>query len=101
MTDRALTQSPQFVPNAEISMALRGYRLTTAEILYHLPDHPALLQSYIWQDWDLVPKLPTLNRFLVFWRRDLDAKLHSIRIGIADVMAPGQWRNLPGLLTLQ
>ena len=25
-------------------------RLTTAEILYHLPDHPELLQIYLWQD---------------------------------------------------
>ena len=28
---------------------LDGYRLTTAEILYHLPDHPGLLQTYLWQ----------------------------------------------------
>ncbi|MGH7224968.1 MAG: usg protein, partial [Gemmataceae bacterium] len=26
-----------------IRLQLEGYRLTTAEILYHLPDHPHLL----------------------------------------------------------
>ena len=48
---------------------LDGYRLTTAEIIYHLPDHPAVLQSYIWQDYDLAPRFPVLGRFLGFWNR--------------------------------
>ena len=34
---------------------IAGYSLTTAEILYRLPDHPKLLQSYVWQDYDLAP----------------------------------------------
>lgn len=56
------------------------YRLTTAEILYHLPDHPGLLQSYVWQDLDLAPSFPALTKFLNFWSRNLDGKLHSIRL---------------------
>ena len=58
----------------------KDYRLTTAEILYHLPDHPGLLQSYIWQDLDLAPRYPVLHKFLDFWRRELDGKLHSVRV---------------------
>ena len=55
-------------------------RLTTAEILYHLPDHPDLLQSYLWQDYDLVPDLPALRKVLRFWERELEGKLHSVRV---------------------
>ncbi len=55
-------------------------RLTTAEILYHRPDHPELLQSYLWQDYDLVPDLPMLRKFLRFWERELEGKLHSVRV---------------------
>ena len=40
---------------AELLRQMKNYRLTTAEILYHLPDHPGLLQSYLWQDYDLAP----------------------------------------------
>ncbi len=47
---------------------LTGYRLTTAEILYHMPDHPAVLQSYVWQALDLAPKFPELHKFLDFWQ---------------------------------
>ncbi len=63
-----------------IEKQLRGYRLTTAEILYHLPDHPSLLQSYIWQEYDLAPEFPVLHRFLDFWTRNLDGKLHSVAV---------------------
>jgi len=44
---------------------LAGYSLTTAEIIYRLPDHPALMQSYIWQDYDLHPRFPKLHQVLV------------------------------------
>lgn len=60
---------------------LRGYRLTTAEILYHLPDHPSVLQSFVWQDLDLAPHFPVLRKFLDFWTHNLDGKLHSVRLG--------------------
>ena len=35
---------------------LEGYGLTTANILYRRPDHPWLLQTYVWQDYDLCPQ---------------------------------------------
>lgn len=64
----------------------RGYRLTTAEILYHLPDHPRLLQSFIWQALDLAPRYPVLMRFLSFWQANLEGKLHSVRVGTAGII---------------
>ena len=45
-----------------LQQQLYGRRLTTAEILYHLPDHPSLLQSYIWQAYDLAPAFPKIGR---------------------------------------
>jgi uncharacterized protein Usg len=82
-----------------LAQQLRDYRLTTAEILYHLPDHPAVLQSYIWQDLDLAPKFPKLRQFLDFWSQNLDGKLHSVRVGAATVITPPKW-NAPHVLTL-
>jgi len=70
----------------------RDYRLTTAEILYHLPDHPDLLQSYVWQDLDLAPGFPVLRKFLDFWNRNLDGKLHSVRVAHAALIRPAQFR---------
>jgi uncharacterized protein Usg len=79
---------------------LRGYRLTTAEILYHLPDHPGLLQSYIWQELDLAPRYPVLRRFLDFWTREIDGKLHSVRVGSVGLVSPAEWRHAGHLARL-
>ncbi len=73
---------------------LQGYRITTAEILYHMPDHPDLLQSYVWQALDLAPRFPVLHRFLDFWTREIEGRLHSVRVGAAQVVSPGEWRNV-------
>jgi uncharacterized protein Usg len=85
---------------SNLSLQLRDYRLTTAEILYHLPDHPNLLQSYIWQELDLAPKFPILHRFLDFWSHNLDGKLHSVKVAHAGLITPGKFRHAVASLTL-
>lgn len=79
---------------------LHDFRLTTAKILYHMPDHPALLQTYIWQDYDLQPRFPILRKFLDFWSRNLDGKLHSIEVTSCGAIQTPQWRNAKDFLTL-
>jgi uncharacterized protein Usg len=76
-----------------LGLQLRNYRLTTAEILYCMPDHPGILQSYVWQDLDLAPEFPVLRRFLEFWRRELDGKLHSVRVASAGLVKPPSVRH--------
>lgn len=63
---------------ANLILQLHDYRLTTAEIFYHLPDHPRILQTYVWQEYDIAPKFPKLHGFLDFWTREIDGKLHSV-----------------------
>lgn len=89
-------------PQADHSLPLqlRDYRLTTAEILYHMPDHPGLLQTYIWQDYDLAPHFPVLRKFLDFWSHSLDGKLHSIAVANRSLIDAPQWRNAADFLTL-
>ncbi|MGC8524817.1 MAG: usg protein [Acidibrevibacterium sp.] len=84
-----------------LSNQLRQYRLTTAEILYHMPDHPGVLQSFIWQDLDLAPRFPVLHRFLDFWRRDIEGRLHSVRVASVELVTPGEIRAVGHLLHLQ
>jgi len=73
-----------------IELKLRGYRLTTAEILYHLPDHPGLLQSFIWQDLDMAPAFPVLNKFLKFWETSIEARLHSVRVAALGIISDAE-----------
>ncbi|WP_375202286.1 usg protein [Hyphococcus sp.] len=73
---------------------LEGYRLATAEILYHLPDHPGLLQSYVWQDYDIAPKYPVLSRFLAFWTHELEGPIHSVRLAGKKLIGAAELRSV-------
>ena len=77
----------------DLERQLRDYRLTTAEITYHLPDHPGVLQTFLWQRLDLAPRFPELQKFLDFWVRNLDGKLHSVRVAHAELVSPGAFRH--------
>lgn len=71
---------------------LTGSSLTTAEILYHMPDHPGLLQTYVWQSYDLHPHFPKLLGFLQYWTRNLDGALHQIRVAHSKLIKPVEFR---------
>lgn len=83
-----------------LSRQLNNYRLTTAKILYRLPDHPALLQEFVWQDFDLAPRYPELRRFLDFWEREIDGPLHSVTVASVGLISPGSLRSVDMELTL-
>lgn len=71
-------------------LQLQGYGLTTAEILYRMPDHPGLLQTFVWQEYDLAPKFPQLFKFLEFWKRELAGPLHSVRVAHSGLIRPAE-----------
>lgn len=81
---------------SSLKRQLDGYRLATAEILYHLPDHPRLLQSYIWQDYDIAPEFPVLSQFLKFWTRELEGPIHSVRIAEKKLVSTVELRAVHG-----
>ena len=79
---------------------MSGYGLLTADISYWMPDHPSLLQQFVWQNWDLAPAFPELARFLDHWRREIEATIHAIRVAHRDLVAPAEFRRVDGVLTL-
>ena len=86
--------------NTNLIRQLNGYRLTTAEILYHLPDYPALLQSFVWQQLDIAPDYPVLRKFLDFWSHNIEGKLHSVKVAQAPLLSPGRMRHAQISLSL-
>jgi uncharacterized protein Usg len=78
----------------EMSLRLRGWRLATAEVLYYLPDHPSLIQSFVWQTLDLAPDYPRIHRFLEFWCREIEAVIHSVQLSSGETLAPAPVRKV-------
>jgi uncharacterized protein Usg len=80
------------IPDRDFRAQLTGFSPTTAEILYRMPDHPSLLQTYVWQDYDIHPCFPRLMRFLDFWSRNLDGKLYRVRVAHKKLVTPAELR---------
>ena len=76
----------------EFETQLKGGRLTTAEVLYYMPDHPKLLQSFMWQTLDIAPDYPRVHSFLDYWRKEIQAVIHSVRLSTVGIVTPARVR---------
>jgi len=88
MSDQHLTQQ------------LLGYSLTTAEILYRMPDHLDLLQSFVWQDYDVAPRFPRLEAFLSYWEDHLDGPLYKVTVSHKKLVSPTEFQFIEGKFAL-
>ena len=80
----------------ETELMLKGYGLTTAEFTYCMPDYIHVLNTFVWQEYDLAPAHPRLFEFIEFWQREIDGPLHSVRFNHRKMIGPGEWRNVVG-----
>lgn len=84
----------------EFERRLNGATLLTAEVLYYMPDHPRLLQTYLWQMVDEAPRFPRLAHFLDHWRREISAVIHSVRVASGEPLTPPAWRKVDSLIRM-
>ena len=88
------------IVSPEFQMQMEGYGLTTAEIHYYMPDHPSLLQLYVWQEYDLAPQFPELRGFLDYWTETLEGALHSVRVVHHRLIRPSEWKAVDGFISV-
>jgi len=81
---------------SDTELMLKGWGLTTAEFFYRMPDYRNVLNSYIWQDYDLAPDYPTLFKFIEFRHEKIEGPLHSVRFTHRKLISPGEWRQVVG-----
>jgi uncharacterized protein Usg len=88
------------LPSEDFRKQVAGYGLTTAEILYRRPDHPWLLQTYVWQNYDLCPDFPELNQFLRFWQKSIEGALHTVTVAHSRLIRPSEIKAIDGVFRL-
>ncbi|MGL4415136.1 usg protein [Roseinatronobacter monicus] len=79
-----------------VELMLKGYGLTTAEMIYRMPDHIHVLNTFVWQDYDLAPDYPRLFEFIEFWQDSIEGPLHSVRFTHRKQLNAGEWRHVVG-----
>ena len=77
-----------------------GYGLTTAEIVYRRPDRHWLLQTYIWQDYDMFPNFPALKNFLAFWEKSIEGPLFAVTVAHSKLIKPAELNAVDGVFSL-
>ena len=80
----------------ETELMLKGYGLLTAELYYRIPDFRNVLNTFVWQEYDIAPDYPHLFGFIEFWQKKIEGPLHSVRFTHRKEIAPGAWRNVVG-----
>ncbi|ETW13079.1 Usg-like family protein [Roseivivax marinus] len=81
---------------SETEMMLRGYGLTTAEIFYRMPDYQNVLNTFVWQDYEVAPDHEKLFGFIEFWQTEIEGPLHSVRFTHRKMLSSGEWRSVVG-----
>ena len=85
---------------SKAELMLKGYGLTTAEFFYRMPDYTHVLNTFVWQDYDIAPDHPRLLKFIDFWKAEIEGPLHSVRFSHRKMIGPGEWQNQVGEFTL-
>jgi uncharacterized protein Usg len=80
----------------DLRKQLEGYGLTTAQIIYRMPDYKRILQIYVWQEYDIFPNFPELRHFLRFWEEKLDGPLHKVIVAHSRLIKPTEIKTLDG-----
>ena len=75
-----------------------GFGLTTAQIVYRVPDHLQLLQEFVWQKYDTFPDFPLLGKFLAFWEEKIEGPIFSVTVAHARLIKPAEIQELRRLV---
>ncbi|MEM8774509.1 MAG: aspartate-semialdehyde dehydrogenase [Pseudomonadota bacterium] len=81
---------------SETELILKGYGLTTAEFFYHMPDYKNVLNTFVWQEYDLAPDHRRLFQFIEYWHDEIEGQLHSVRFTHRKEISAGDWRQICG-----
>jgi len=78
-----------------------GFELVTIEVLYHMPDHPHVLNTFVWQTLDQPPELLRARAFIDYWQAEIEAQIAQVRIACASLLRPHDLRHIDSVWRLQ
>ena len=58
--------------------------MTTLQVYYYMPDYTNIIQEFVWQYNDRVPKFPRTHKFLNYWTTEIDAVIETVNLSYID-----------------
>jgi uncharacterized protein Usg len=68
-------------------------RIATLQILYYIPDYRNLLQEFLWQFEDITPDFPRAHKFLLHWKNNVHATIHTVTLAHTDPFGRTRYIN--------
>lgn len=65
-------------------MLLNRKVLVSLRVYYYMPDYRDLIQEFMWQTMDIKPKYPRVNKFLNYWKENIEAIIADVEIAEMD-----------------
>lgn len=66
--------------------------LVSLRIFYYMPDYRDIIQEFMWQTEDHKPKYPRVNKFLYYWKENIDAVIADIEM--AEIQNRPKYRSV-------
>jgi uncharacterized protein Usg len=89
------------IPPALRQSPFNGFELVTTEVLYRMPDHPRVLNTFVWQTYDQPPTLPRVHAFIRYWQAEIEAQIAQVRVVCASLFQLHDLRHIDGVWRLQ
>ena len=88
--------------NEDFACRLEGFGVTTAQFFYRLPDCPSIIcaNPLIRQFEDFYPEFPELQKYLEFWKREIDGPLERVIVAHQRLLKPAEVRLISGVINL-
>lgn len=61
-------------------MFVRNKVLVSLRVYYYMPDYRDIIQEFMWQTMDIKPKYPRVNKFLNYWKENIEAVIADIEM---------------------
>lgn len=61
-------------------MFVRNKVLVSLRVFYYMPDYRDLIQEFMWQTMDIKPKYPRVNKFLNYWKENIEAVIADVEM---------------------
>lgn len=65
-------------------MLLNRKVLVSLRVYYYMPDYRDLIQEFMWQTMDIKPKYPRVNKFLNYWKENIEAVIADVEMAEVD-----------------
>ena len=66
--------------------------LVSLRVFYYRPDYRNLIQEFAWQTEDYNPRYPRVNKFLNYWKENIDAIIADIEM--AEIEKRSKYRSV-------